>query len=125
VPDLYAIVLKYMDERQSKPQFRDDGKLSAADRLCERLGMRLQAPPQGNLFYRFYTTIKDFHSHKWMYDKESLMNHLLDTGFVDVSGKMFLESEIAGIEEVERKDRFDNAGICVEGMKPREISCPH
>ena len=125
VPDLYSIVLKYMNERQPELQFRGNGKLSPADKLCQRLGMRPQAPPQGSLFYRFYTTIKDFHSHKWMYDKESLMSYLLDVGFEDVSKKMFLESEIAGIEEVERQDRFDNGGICVEGVKPRELSCPH
>jgi hypothetical protein len=60
-----------------------------------------------------------------MYDKESLMRHLLEAGFVDVSEKMFLESKIGGIEEVERKDRFDNTGICVEGVKPLESSFPH
>ena len=118
VPDLYSIVLKYMNERQPELQFRGNGKLSPADKLCQGLGMRGQVPPRGNLLYRFYTTVKDFHSHKWMYDKESLMRHLLDAGFVDVSEKMFLESGIAGIEEVERKDRFDNTGICVEGVKP-------
>jgi predicted SAM-dependent methyltransferase len=125
VPDLYSIVLKYMNELQLELRSRDNGKLSPADKLCQRLGMRPQVPPRGNLFYRFYATVKDFHSHKWMYDKESLMRHLLEAGFVDVSEKMFLESKIGGIEEVERKDRFDNAGICVEGVKPLEISFPH
>jgi len=123
VPDLCSIVFKYIQERQSKPEAQDDKELSPADRLCQRLGMRPQAPPQGNLLYRFYTTIKEFHSHKWMYDKESLVRRLLEVGFINVSGMSFLESEIPGIEEVERKDRFENSIVCVEGIKPLEMSC--
>jgi hypothetical protein len=60
-----------------------------------------------------------------MYDGDSLAWHMSEPGFVSISWKVYLESAIAGIEEVERKERFDNhRGICLEGMKPIAQSAP-
>jgi hypothetical protein len=90
----------------------------AADQLNEKLGFRKPAPPNGNFAFRFYAIWKDFHSHKWMYDSESLMYSLSLAGFKEVVEKKFRESDIPGIGEVEKEDRVLNgAGVCVEAKK--------
>ena len=90
-----------------------------ADRMNRRLLFRNPAPPAGNLIYRIYSALKDFHSHKWMYDADSLMEHFRWVGFVEVQQMQFRRSRIEGIEKIELPDRVLNgAGICVEGIKP-------
>ena len=106
VPDLRAIVEEYLA----------DGD---ADRINERLAFRDRKPPSGNPAYRVYSALKDFHSHKWMYDAESLVARVEAAGFSDVRERRYLESGIEGIEEVELRARVvDERGICVEGVKP-------
>jgi predicted SAM-dependent methyltransferase len=119
VPDLSSIVSEYLKGESSKGQQKDVEKESPADRLCRRLDMRPPGGQKGNILYRFYSVVKDFHTHKWMYDAESLRKHLSDAGFENIFQKSFLESMIPGIEEVERRERFeDSVGICLEGIKP-------
>jgi predicted SAM-dependent methyltransferase len=118
VPDLGAIVREYLGER---PFADSEAKATAprADRVNERLMLRDRRPPAGNPAYRVYTAIKDFHSHKWMYDAESLAARLGAAGFVDVREMAYLESRIEAIDEVEiRKRVVDECGICIEGVKP-------
>ncbi len=111
VPDLHSLVEDYLTCRR-------DGDKAAADTLNERLAFRSPAPPSGNIFTRSYAIWKDFHSHKWMYDSDSLTHYLEAAGFREVSRKEFLRSEICGIEEVEEATRVLNgAGICIEGKK--------
>lgn len=118
VPDLHSMVVEYVENKNRNSTSGDD-RLSAADHLNERLGYRSPAPPNGNFLLRFYSTWKDFHSHKWMYDAASLAHYLSLSGFEDVAAKEFCESDIPGIEEVEKEDRVLNgAGICVEAKKP-------
>ena len=105
VPDLRAVVDEYLA----------DGD---ADRMNERLGFRDRRPPAGNPAYRVYSAVKDLHSHKWMYDAESLSARFRGAGFEDVRALGYLESAIPGIEEVElRKRVVDESGICIEGVK--------
>jgi len=115
VPDLHTLVQEYLKDLNSGDLSRD----CPADRLCRRLDMRPPQQRKVHFLYRLYSSVKDFHTHKWMYDGESLGRHMSEAGFVSISRKAYLESAIAGIEEVERRDRFDNHhGICLEGMKP-------
>lgn len=119
VPDARAAVEEYLGAR---PFGDSDEKASlpAADRLNERLGFRDRHPPAGSLPYRVYAALHDFHSHKWMYDEESLSAELEKAGFQDVRRMGYLESRIEGIESVElRKRVIDECGICIEGVKPR------
>ena len=105
VPDLRAAVEEYVSG--------GDGDL-----LNERLGLREPRPPSGNPAYRVYSALKDFHSHKWMYDEASLSSRLETAGFEDVRGMGYLESRIDGIEAVELRHRvIDEHGICVEGVR--------
>jgi ubiquinone/menaquinone biosynthesis C-methylase UbiE len=118
VPDLRSMVEGYLKgDKASAPPASVIG--SAADILNVKLGFRGPASPNGNFVLKFYALLKDFHSHKWMYDSESLVSYLDLAGFRDVAEKEFRRSAIPGIEDVEQEDRvLGGAGICVEGRKP-------
>jgi len=93
--------------------------ISRADRLQERLSLRKPEPSQGNILYKIYTAAKGFHSHKWMYDADSLTMYFERAGFVDVQEMQFHQSRIDGIERIEQAERVvDQAGICIEGVRP-------
>jgi predicted SAM-dependent methyltransferase len=112
VPDLRALVLEYVSSDQ--PRQRD-----RADILVRRLLLRDPHSPKGNLLYRLYNSLLDFHSHKWMYDAQSLTMRFTEAGLVDVEEKQLNESRISGIASIEKPDRvLDGEGICVEGIKP-------
>ncbi len=118
VPDLRAVVLEYMGENAFGNSSNSD-TMCPGDRLNKRLHLRSPEPPSGNAIYRLYRALKDFHSHKWMYDADSLMYHFKWAGFVDVEEMQFLQSRIEGIEEIEKAERvLSGAGVCVEGIKP-------
>ena len=72
VPDLRSMVSDYLKKNGNGSQ----SNICAADELNERLGYRSPAPPNGNAVFKFYAIWKDFHSHKWMYDSESLARFL-------------------------------------------------
>lgn len=114
VPDLRTIVADYVE------RIATSGREEAGDRLNQRLLLRSPRAPAGNAVYRIYSGLKEFHSHKWMYDADSLQAHFRDAGFKEVTEMQFHQSRIAGIEAVEHADRVLNGeGICVEGVKPR------
>lgn len=120
VPDLRSILMEYFD---GTPVGKCDGSeiKVAADRLNEQLGFRPRARPSGNVLVALYAAWKDFHSHKWMYDSESLCLHVRSAGFVEVAEMLCHVSRIEGIEAVEQAGRvLDGAGICVEGVKRAE-----
>lgn len=119
VPDLRSIIDRYLEEKAKDSSRERDETAGAADRLCASLEMRPLSSHEGSVFYRLYAVLKDFHSHKWMYDADSLSMHLSGVGFQNVLQKTFLDSLIPGIEEVERENRISNgAGFCIEGYKP-------
>ena len=117
VPDLRAVVLEYMSGNSMDGAFSRDEKTSA-DIMNLRLCFREPESPSGNVFFRIYTSLKDFHTHKWMYDTISLKMYVEWAGFVNVCEKEFLQSQIEGIEKIEKAGRVVNgAGVCVEGVK--------
>lgn len=119
VPDLKAIVEEYLGERPFGPLSEEMASLQPADRFNQRLLMRASNPPSSNVFYRIYEAWQDFHSHKWMYDRDSLVELFQWAGFVNVQPKECHVSCIDDIQAVEDKSRILNgAGICVEGTKP-------
>lgn len=119
VPDLQAIVREYVGERPLGPLTSEMEALRPADRFNQRLLMRWPTPSSPNVLYRIYDAWQDFHSHKWMYDADSLIALLSRCGFVNIERRDCYESRIAGIREVEDQSRIlDGAGVCVEGVKP-------
>jgi hypothetical protein len=119
VPDLRSIVLDYLGENSFPESSNEFEGTCSADRLNQRLLMRSPVPPSRNFFYRLYSSWKDFHTHKWMYDADSLKHHMRSAGFVEVRGMALHESRIAGIEQVEDPSRvLRGEGICIEGVKP-------
>ncbi len=116
VPDVRAIVQRYL-RRSERGAGTDDRP--AADIFNEELLFRDRAPKRGSLPYRLYSAFLDFHSHKWMYDAESLSALMKQTGFREVAERKVFESRIDGIERIELPARVeDGAGVCVEGVKP-------
>jgi hypothetical protein len=106
VPDLKILVKEYLSNDTlptSEPK---------ADIFIRKLHMRSESPPTGNILFKLYETLKDFHSHKWMYDEESLIHHFKEAGFLDVKKCDFQNSLIEDIGIIEKAD-----GIYVEGVK--------
>jgi ubiquinone/menaquinone biosynthesis C-methylase UbiE len=119
VPDLNAIVREYLGERPFGALAPDMESLRPGDRLNERLLMRSPAPTSANLFYRIYEAWEDFHTHKWMYDADSLSELFRRTGFVEVQSMECHVSRIADIQKVEDPSRIRNCGgFCIEGLRP-------
>jgi len=119
VPDLEAIIQEYMGERPFGTLTIELERLSRADRLNQRLLMRYPTPFYPHFLHRIYGSWKDLHSHKWMYDAESLIALFEAGGFVQVRRREYLDSDIADIGALEERSRVLNgAGVCVEGVKP-------
>ncbi len=120
VPDLRAIVQEYLGERPFGPLSAEFASLSPADRLNHRLLMHWPTPPSGRLLYRIYNSWQDFHSHKWMYDSDSLIGLFEGQGLVEVQPMDSHQSRIEDIAKVEDPSRILNGGgICIEGVKPQ------
>jgi len=119
VPDLDSIVREYLGERPFGEASNGAERASSADLVNQRLLMRSSAPPSDNFFSRVYNSWMDFHTHKWMYDANSLKHHMESAGFVEVRQMALHESRIDGIEQVENPSRvLKGEGICIEGIKP-------
>ena len=117
VPDLLGMVQEYLASA-TRPPTTDVSQLPA-DRLNECLNLRCRSVARGNALFRLYSQMTEFHSHKWMYDAESLTERVQNAGFSAVESRKFLDSRILGINEIEQAHRVvDGAGICVEGVKP-------
>jgi len=81
--------------------------------------MREPDPGAGGIASRANRAFFDLHSHKWMFDGESLAHHMTSVGFVECRVRGFLESDIPGIADVEMSSRIEGGqGVCVEGRKP-------
>lgn len=113
VPDLEHLVREYMKSKHAPSNMSED----PARDFLKSLHMHPEAH-SGPWLYSLYQTLTDFPSHKWMYDKESLVLIFIEAGFREVEARGFLESRIPGIEQVEKESRLKNgAGVCVEGIK--------
>ena len=115
VPDMRSLVNDYL-QSVNEQSHKD---IAPADRLNERLLLRHPSPPGGSLLYRLYLGVNDFHTHKWMYDVDSLTGHIRKAGFSEVAERDFLDSRISDIQAVEIPGRvLGGEGVCVEGVKP-------
>jgi ubiquinone/menaquinone biosynthesis C-methylase UbiE len=120
VPDLRAQVQDYLGQRSVWWPDEPFVPRTAADRLNRNLCISPPARRGGSVLYRFYRSLTDRSSHKWMFDADSLAYHMRQAGFEEVEERQYLDSRIAGIGDVERPSRLlDGQGVAVEGVKPR------
>ncbi|MBI5401666.1 methyltransferase domain-containing protein [Candidatus Wolfebacteria bacterium] len=113
VPDFKTIIKEY--DNLEKSNFSN-----AADIISKKIFIWESKPYHKNPIYKIYDAVNDFHSHKWMYDAESLIEYFKTAGFESAKEMKFLESRISDIEEVESASRVLNGeGICIEGIKPK------
>jgi len=109
VPDLASIVARYQNSRDE----------SKADEFLRHLHLRPQKKNGTNVLLRVYDAFCDFHTHKWMYDQQSLGHQMRQAGFADITPKGAYESDIEDIQAIERDARICNGeGICIEARKP-------
>jgi len=112
VPDLRRYIEEYI---QMKKEMSESSL--PANRFIERLNTCRWHEWEAYRFpLRIYRALKDFLSHKWMYDRESLISLLQEAGFEDVFERNFLDSAIAVIADVEREVK--EVSVRVEGRKP-------
>jgi len=119
VPDLRAICEEYFGLRKLDWHSDQPVPACAGDLVNRRLLMREPNPGAGGIASRANRALFDLHSHKWMFDGESLAHHMASVGFVECRVRGFLESDIPGIADVEMSSRIEGGqGVCVEGRKP-------
>jgi predicted SAM-dependent methyltransferase len=119
VPDLGALLEGYRSGMFPKWLDSYPRYPARADMLVQGLLMREHVAPKTRGAYRVFQALTDFHSHKWMYDADSIAAHVRAAGFVGVKNMACWESRIPGIDRIERRDRVEEgAGIVAEGVKP-------
>lgn len=117
VPDLFGLARRYVATASAGRQALAGP--SPADQFNDDLHFRPRTIRNGHPLFRLYSTVTEFHTHKWMYDAESLIERVQAAGFASVGERQYLESRIPGIGEVEQAGRLlDGAGICVEAVQP-------
>ncbi len=112
VPDLKVVIGEYLKEAGNNNEPAGE-IIYPADKLSQEIFIE---SPSGNIVYKLYLRLTDFHSHKWMYDADSLRGYFKWAGFVEVQEMQVHRSRIADIELVEDPDK---SGLFVEGVKPR------
>jgi predicted SAM-dependent methyltransferase len=118
VPDLRAWVDDYLGTRTVEWPPEEFMPQTSADRLIRNLMMRTWNRPPTSRLRSLLGVKSDLHSHKWMFDGESLAWHMRDAGLVDVKECGYLESQVPGIAEVEKPGRIEGGqGVAVEGVK--------
>jgi SAM-dependent methyltransferase len=119
VPDLGALCDEYNSTQRVSWNRPDQPPACKADRLNLRLLMREPTPGGRSLAGRINAHLFDFHSHKWMFDEESLVHHMTESGFIDCRRRGYLDSEIPDVGDVELASRVESGqGLVVEGSKP-------
>lgn len=112
VPDIKTFINEYrLSGTKSSEEWNTKG-----DILMNQLQLRSPSSNHGNFISRFYNTINDTSSHKWMYDSESLTYWLRWTGFKKIKVKKLFDSKIKNIRNIENPLRFKDA-ICLEAQK--------
>lgn len=112
VPDLRALVEDYLSRK-----IEGDEQARAADGLLEMMMLRSKQRPHHGPIRTFYQATADFHSHKWLYDQDSLGQLLSVAGFINSRRCGYLESAIDDISEVEEESRLAKGTLCLEAQR--------
>lgn len=112
VPDLEILARRYLEDKQAHT---NGDAAMPANQFMTMLNTSVDTDSR-NLILRAYHAVNNVHSHKWMYDAESLRQLFAQAGFVQAAQKGYLDSEIDRIAEVERRERFVH-GIAIEARR--------
>lgn len=112
VPDLKALAEDYLSQKKC-----DKGNYPAADSFQEMMMLRSKERPKYGPLRALYHAKADFHSHKWLYDQESLGGLLRQAGFTSIRRCRYLESKISAIHDVEDEGRLSAGTLCLEAEK--------
>ncbi|MEO5339256.1 MAG: methyltransferase domain-containing protein [Magnetococcus sp. MYC-9] len=115
VPNLAYHVESY---RQGVISPRAPGN-SPADTLMHRLHMRSAAPAESGFWpLKWYHLLLDFNSHKWCYDRESLLVLFREAGFAHPEERAVLDSRIPAIDRIEMATQIGGGStVIVEAEK--------
>lgn len=108
VPDLFAYCKEYLDS----------SRVDRAQILHRQLLYRHEER-ENSMIMGVYTALTDFHTHKFMYDALAMSELFRKVGFVEISERDYLKSDIPLLEQVESSGRLGwGVGFAVEGRKP-------
>lgn len=113
VPDLRSLAEDYVNDKVSA----NGQSQTAADRFQDAMLLRAKNRAGGGILRTLYSSTQDLHSHKWLYDEESLFESLSTAGFVKIRRCQFLDSKIESIKDVEDESRVCRGNLCMEGEK--------
>lgn len=117
VPDLESLAREYL--KSGSVEAREKEQEQPADRFMRRL--MTHSPSRPTSLLERYRQITSFHDHKWMYDSASLTALVKKCGFSEVAVMACHQSNISGIEDIEKTDRIHQGeGIAVEAIKPAQ-----
>jgi SAM-dependent methyltransferase len=112
VPDTEHYINSYLASRAT-------GASSACFELNQNLMFREMESKVG-ILRKLYTSLTDFHSHKFMYDRSYLAECLATAGFSEIQEAAFLQSRIPEIAEVELPGRVGaGLGFGFEAKRPQ------
>lgn len=115
VPDLQAGVKNYINKMEYVE--KDTSTASPADEFVEGLGLYDNIGKHDSFLIKFVGILQgDKNIHKWIYDYYSLSLRLKLCGFVKISQRKYLDSQIEDINLLDRTERF-KASICIEATK--------
>ncbi|MBF0367838.1 MAG: class I SAM-dependent methyltransferase [Magnetococcales bacterium] len=110
---------KYIADYQNRIISPKSPSETPADTFMQRLQLRPpNAPVYPSRLRTLYHALVDFNSHKWLYDRDSLMALFQEAGFQTSREREILASDIPGIDAIERPERIGGGGtLIVEGVK--------
>lgn len=106
VPDFEVLVRDYIKHKETKCK-------GALEQFL--LSLNMHRPVNRTFVERMYDYIWDFHTHKWMYDKETLYDLLDEKGFRDLKIFGWGVSGIENMTDLEKKEYYGS--IYIEGIK--------
>ena len=116
VPDLQAGIKNYINKMEHVEK-DNSVPTSPADEFVEGLGLFDNIGKHDSFLIKCVRILQgDKNIHKWIYDYYSLSVRLKLCGFIKISQRNYLHSQIEDINLLDNPDRF-KCSICVEAYK--------
>jgi hypothetical protein len=114
VPDLHVLARSYVNG--DRGYFRNE-EPTIADAFMTSLGLPLEKEHHGVLERLVRAVLRtDEGGHKWMYDAESLMQRLRQTGFIDIQSVGYRQGSCEAAAALDNQPR---STVYIEAVKPQ------